>query len=302
MSFTHTHPSKTLTCASLSGNPGIYRRLITISMATDRAAAVPSPPQQRRRTMSALEARVSLVAALANQASSLSQRLLLELATETAKYVFPKQFEARTLEEALMAVPDIETVKFKVLSRRDQYEIREIEPYIIAETTMPGKTGFDFNGASQSFNVLAEYLFGKNTTKEKMEMTTPVYTRKVQSDGEKMEMTTPVITKRLGDQDKWQMSFVIPSKYGANTPLPKDPSVRIEEVPRKVVAVVAFSGFVTNEEVKKRESKLREALKNDGQFQVKEGTSVEVAQYNPPFTLPFQRRNEISLEVESKEE
>lgn len=26
---------------------------------------------------------------------------------------------------------------------------------------MPGKTGFDFNGASQSFNVLAEYLFGK---------------------------------------------------------------------------------------------------------------------------------------------
>ncbi|KAB2631529.1 heme-binding-like protein [Pyrus ussuriensis x Pyrus communis] len=302
MSFTHTHPSKTLTCTFLSGNPNIYRRLTTVSMATDRAAAVPSPPQQRRRTMSALEARVSLVAALAIQASSLSQRLLLELATETAKYVFPKQFEARTLEEALMAVPDIEMVKFKVLSRRDQYEIREIEPYIIAETTMPGKTGFDFNGASQSFNVLAEYLFGKNTTKEKMEMTTPVYTRKVQSDGEKMEMTTPVITKRLGDQDKWQMSFVIPSKYGANTPLPKDPSVRIEEVPRKVVAVVAFSGFVTNEEVKKRESKLREALKNDGQFQVKEGTSVEVAQYNPPFTLPFQRRNEISLEVESKEE
>lgn len=26
---------------------------------------------------------------------------------------------------------------------------------------MPGKYGFDFNGASQSFNVLAEYLFGK---------------------------------------------------------------------------------------------------------------------------------------------
>lgn len=35
------------------------------------------------------------------------------------------------------------------------------QPYFIAETTMPGKTGFDFNGASQSFNVLAEYLFGK---------------------------------------------------------------------------------------------------------------------------------------------
>lgn len=29
--------------------------------------------------------------------------VLVDLATETAKYVFPKQFEARTLEEALMS-------------------------------------------------------------------------------------------------------------------------------------------------------------------------------------------------------
>lgn len=35
------------------------------------------------------------------------------------------------------------------------------QSFFIAETTMPGKFGFDFAGASQSFNVLAEYLFGK---------------------------------------------------------------------------------------------------------------------------------------------
>ncbi|EXB88697.1 hypothetical protein L484_015382 [Morus notabilis] len=273
------------------------------SMVANRATAL-SPPsqQQRRRTMSALEARISLVFALASQTSSVSLRLLADLVTETSKYVFPKRFESRTLEEALMSVPDLETVNFRVLSRTDQYEIREVEPYFIAETTMPGRTGFDFNGASQSFNVLAEYLFGKNTTREKMEMTTPVITRKAQPNGEKMEMTTPVITKRVEDQDKWQMSFVMPSKYGGDLPLPKDPSVRIKEVPRKTIAVVAFSGFVTDEEVRQRENKLREALKNDRKFQVKEGTSVEVAQYNPPFTLPFQRRNEIALEVEKREE
>lgn len=39
------------------------------------------------------------------------------------------------------------------------------------------------------------------------------------------------------------MSFVMPAKYGANLPLPKDPSVKIKEVPRKLVAVVAFSGL-----------------------------------------------------------
>ncbi|CAL5422142.1 unnamed protein product [Camellia sinensis] len=305
------------------------------SMINDRSS-------QRRPRLSALEARVSLVFALAAQTSALSQRLLMDLATETAKYVNPKRFESRNLEEALMAVPDLETVEFKVLSRRDQYEIREVEPYFIAETTMPGKYGFDFNGASQSFNVLAEYLFGKNTTKDRMEMTTPVFTRKTQSDGEKMEMTTPVITRKLEDEEKWQMSFVMPSKYGSNLPLPKDPSVKIKEVPKKIVAVAAFSvpqngsggevilkleksipnghfgshialaidicggiqevytvdelGFVTDEEVTRRESILRDALKNDPQFQVKEDALVEVAQYNPPFTLPFTRRNEIVLE------
>eukprot|EP00268_Persea_americana_P044816 TRINITY_DN4534_c0_g1_i7.p1 TRINITY_DN4534_c0_g1~~TRINITY_DN4534_c0_g1_i7.p1 ORF type:complete len:174 (+),score=42.67 TRINITY_DN4534_c0_g1_i7:259-780(+) len=165
---------------------------------------------------------------------------------------------------------------------------------------MPGKSGFDFNGASQGFNVLAAYLFGKNTANETMEMTTPVYTRKTQSDGEKMEMTTPVITKQSGDLGNWQMSFVMPSKYGAKLPLPKDPSVRITEVPGKIVAVAAFSGYVTDEEVKRRESKLRDALRRDTQFQLKESATVEVAQYNPPFTLPFTRRNEIALEVEQK--
>ncbi|XP_073283270.1 heme-binding-like protein At3g10130, chloroplastic isoform X2 [Primulina huaijiensis] len=222
--------------------------------------------RRRERTipMSPFEARVSLVAALA----SLSQRLLTDLASETAKYVFPsKRFETRNLEEALMSVPDLETVEFKVLNRTDQYEIREVE----------------------------------NTDAKQMEMTTPVFTRRVKSEGTKMEMTTPVITKRADNQDKWTMSFVMPSKYGADLPLPKDSSVTIKEVPKKIIAVVAFSGFVTDEEVKRRESTLRTSLKNDTRFRIKEGVSVEVAQYNPPFTLPFSRRNEISLEVERKQ-
>ncbi|KAJ4849610.1 hypothetical protein Tsubulata_020966 [Turnera subulata] len=272
------------------------------SMATERTVAVSSPSPRTTTWSSGFDTRVSLVLALASQASSQSQRLLFDLANETAKYVFPKRFEPRNLEEALMTVPDLETIKFKVLRRGDQYEIREVEPYFVAETVMPGKTGFDFYGASQSFNILAEYLFGKNTEVEKMEMTTPVLTSKTQSDGEKMEMTTPVITNKMEDQDKWKMSFVMPSKYGPNLPLPKDRSVRIKEVPRQVVAVTAFPGFVTDDEVKQRDLKLRDALENDVQFRVKEGASVEVAQYNPPFTLPFKRRNEIALEVERREE
>lgn len=284
----------------------IYPSTVTLvlrSMATKRpqSSVVSKRRTATAATMSALEARVSLIFALASQTSSVSQRLLTDLATETAKYVFPKRFESRNLEEALMSVPDLETVKFKVLTRNDQYEIRELEPYFVAETTMPGKYGFDLNGASQSFNVLAEYLFGKNTSNEAMEMTTPVFTRKTQSEGVTMDMTTPVITKKKEDEDNWKMSFILPSKYGSNFPLPKNSAVTIKEVPSRIVAVVAFSGFVTDEDVIRRESILRNSLKTDSQYKVKNGASVEVAQYNPPFTLPFTRRNEISLEVERKQ-
>ncbi|CAO2839331.1 unnamed protein product [Amaranthus hypochondriacus] len=265
----------------------------------NRSTLRSSSKSQPRQTISPFETRVSLLFALASQSASLSQRVMGDLVAETTKYVVPKRFESRNLEEALMAVPDLETVNFKVLSKKDQYEIREVEPHFIAETTMPGREGFDFFGASQSFNVLAEYLFGKNLPNEKMDMTTPVITRRA-SEGERMEMTTPVYTKRMGDQEQWKMSFVMPSKYGSNLPAPKESAVRITEVPKKTIAVVAFSGYVTDEEVKRQELKLRDALKNDLEFRIKVGAELEVAQYNPPFTLPFTRRNEIALEVERR--
>ncbi|XP_070021138.1 heme-binding-like protein At3g10130, chloroplastic isoform X5 [Nicotiana sylvestris] len=100
------------------------------SMAVDRSSSrVATTAPQRRNGTSALEARISLVIALASQTSSLSQKpVLTELAGETAKYVFSKRiFENRTLEEALMSVPDLETVKFNVLKRSDLYEIRQVE-------------------------------------------------------------------------------------------------------------------------------------------------------------------------------
>jgi len=47
----------------------------------------------------------------------------------------------------------------------------------------------------------------------------------------------------MEDQDNWKMSFFMPSKYGANLPLPKDSSMRIKEVLRKIVVVVSFSSL-----------------------------------------------------------
>ncbi|MBA0721863.1 hypothetical protein Golax_009367, partial [Gossypium laxum] len=81
-------------------NPPFFNCLKSMAPTVSRTTTL-APPQ--RRTMSAFEARISLVFALASQASSVSQRLLMDLASETAKYVFPKRFESQNLEEALMA-------------------------------------------------------------------------------------------------------------------------------------------------------------------------------------------------------
>ncbi|KAK9144848.1 hypothetical protein Sjap_004751 [Stephania japonica] len=54
--------------------------------------------------------------------------VLMDLAMESGKYFFPRRrFESRNLEVALMSVPDLETPEFRVIFRRDQYEIREVE-------------------------------------------------------------------------------------------------------------------------------------------------------------------------------
>lgn len=196
-----------------------------------------------------------------------------------------------------MSVPDLETIPYAVLRREQDYEIRQVESYVVAETVMPAKTGFDFYGASQGFNTLAAYLFGKNKKREGMEMTTPVIVSRIQAEGEKMEMTTPVISRQMEKGGKWQMAFVMPAKYGDDLPLPVDDSVKIRRVPPKMIAVSTFSGYVTDEGVKRRERKLRSALGKDKKVSVKESAQAEVSQFNPPFTPPFMRRNEVMLEV-----
>jgi len=113
-----------------------------------------------------------------------------------------------------------------------------------------------------------------------------------------MDMTTPVIQQKGAGEGPWRMSFVLPAKYNEDAPEPVDPAVRIRRVPGKKVAVAIFSGFVTDGEVQRREQALRRALLKDPVVRVLPDAQPEVAQFNPPFTLPFMRRNELSLEIE----
>ena len=93
------------------------------------------------------------------------------------------------------------------------------------------------------------------------------------------------------------MQFVLPSKYTSlgQVPRPIDPRVRIREVPPKKYGVVTFNGIANEKVEEKKVASLREALHAAG-FKVT-GQHI-LAQYNPPWTIPFLRTNEVMLPIE----
>ncbi|KAL2610743.1 hypothetical protein R1flu_029316 [Riccia fluitans] len=265
---------------------------------TIRIRGMNSSRMESLRNFPTPDVRVSLLLALTSQAATQAQRAAESLTKEGLKYALPRRNDIENLEEFLMTVPDLETIPYRVISKKERYQIREVESYLIAETDMPGTSGFDFMGSGQAFNTLADYLFGKNKRRETMEMTTPVLTRRKESQSQKMEMTTPVLTQKPSSTESWRMAFLLPSKFNEeNLPIPENSSVKIRRVPAKLVAVTAFSGYVTDNLVKQKEGELRRALQKDGLVRVKDSVQPEIAQYNPPFTPPFMRRNELSVEV-----
>lgn len=197
------------------------------------------------------------------------------------------------------SVRNIEQPQYSVIKQADGYEIREYAPYIVAETMR--QEGFD-DALNSGFMVVADYIFGNNTAKEPIAMTTPVTTE----TSEPIAMTAPVISERAepiamtapvvsGEDDgNRTVAFVMPSKYSMDTlPKPNDSRVKIREVPARKVAVLRFSGWYGAQKIAQKEQQLRELLERDG---LKYRT-LSFAGYNPPWTPPFMTRNEIWAEL-----
>ena len=107
---------------------------------------------------------------------------------------------------------------------------------------------------SAGFRRLASYIFGQNTAAEKLPMTAPVlqnndkasYTNK----GKKLPMTAPVISK--SDESSFEVSFVLPASYSLDTvPKPIDPDIVLSETKIGKVAVLSFSGYVSERVIQK---------------------------------------------------
>lgn len=202
-----------------------------------------------------------------------------------------------------LSVRNIEEPKYTVVSKATGYEIREYASYIIAETTVSDAKDRN-DAARRSFPIIAGYIFGNNTKKDKIVMTVPVNTKESTSENiamtvpvntEKIAMTAPVNTQEETSAGAYKISFVMPSKYTLDTlPEPNDKRVVLREVPARKVAVRRFSWTTSESAFKKHEAELLNALERDG---VETVGVVNVARYNTPWTIPFMLRSEVQIEV-----
>ncbi|MCH1446572.1 MAG: heme-binding protein [Luminiphilus sp.] len=152
-------------------------------------------------------------------------------------------------------------------------EIRDYDSRILATTRMT-------EGQNSGFRVLAGYIFGGNENEQEIAMTAPV------------QRTMP------GEQEA-EMAFVVPRAYSMEElPTPDDSRIEFREEPAYRAAVIRFSGWVNDKKAERYWQTLITFLEEQGIQPVGDPT---LNQYNPPWTPPFMRRNEIIVAVVASE-
>ena len=184
-----------------------------------------------------------------------------------------------------------EEPKYSVLEKESPFELRLYEPMILAEVQVQGDLD---EASSQGFRLIAAYIFGQNQVSQKIAMTAPVTVEEQSIQSEKIAMTAPVgIESKAGS---WMISFVMPSQYTMDVlPKPLNPQVKLRQIPAMKRAVITFSGFYNAQKVSEKTMEL------EAWMQVRDlraSGTPHFARYNPPWTLPFMRRNEVMITVQ----
>ena len=179
----------------------------------------------------------------------------------------------------------VEQPDYKAEASEGPIQVRSYGPMIAAEATVEGERKAAIR---EGFRLIAAYIFGKNTPRAKIAMTAPVEQRK-----QTIAMTAPV-TQQAGN-GSWTVRFIMPKSWTMDTlPAPADPRVRLEPLPARRFAVITFSGLAGDAAIKAKTEELRQYAASHKLTTVGEPV---LAFYNPPWTLPFFRRNEVMLEL-----
>lgn len=187
---------------------------------------------------------------------------------------------------------DIETPAYEMVFEASNYEVRDYAPYIRAEVTLEGEYR---ETMYQGFRKVADYIFGNNVKQDKIAMTAPVVQEPASARSQKIAMTAPVVQEAVEADGRYTVAFIMPSEYTMDTlPTPNNDALTLRKVPGERVAVLCFRGYATQRAVNRKTQKLLKALEKDGRKII---GVPRVAQYDPPWTPPFMRKNEIQIPI-----
>ncbi|MDP7703053.1 MULTISPECIES: heme-binding protein [unclassified Mycobacterium] len=157
-------------------------------------------------------------------------------------------------------------------------EIRHYGDRIAAQTTVVAD---EESARNVGFRRLARYIFGANNNRDKIAMTAPV-------------------AQESRTKGEWVIQFFMPSHKTMDTlPAPDEGDVKLVNVPPATVAVHKFSGIPTKRSV---ESHTKQLMNTLGELGFEATDSPAAWFYDPPWTVPALRRNEIAVPVKPRSE
>jgi effector-binding domain-containing protein len=177
----------------------------------------------------------------------------------------------------------IERPDYKIVEKQGIFELRDYPAQTVAEVVAEGNQQ---SAVRDGFRRLANYIFGANSGDQKIAMTAPV--------GQTPVMSGPITTSALGAQ-RWIVRFDMPRSHDLTSlPKPKNGAIRLSTLPPARIAAVRFSGLMSDRAAEKETAELLSYIKARGLKAVGPPT---LAQYDPPWTLWFLRRNEVLIPV-----
>lgn len=163
---------------------------------------------------------------------------------------------------------------YSVVASGPDYEVRLYETHLVAETSVRGS--FESTG-NVAFRRLAGYIFGRNST------------------GTKMNMTVPV-THLPGADGTHRYRFVLERAYTEDSlPRPVEGTVGVARVPGGHYAAAGYRGGRGERRYRKAESSLLSAIERDG---IRVRGTPEAAVYDGPFVPAPLRRNEVLVAID----
>lgn len=182
----------------------------------------------------------------------------------------------------------VEEPPFQSLVKDGAFELRRYPALVVAETVVKG----DMDAASnQGFRRIADYIFGNNAATTPDKKTTIAMTAPVAVE----PLTGPGIGPDFKSAPEWRVQFVMPGQYSLGTlPRPNNPAVELRQAPSRTAAVLTYSGLNGEAKVQAKTEELKAWI---AARQLVPLSAPLLARYDPPWTLPPWRRNEIQIEV-----